>query len=398
VEFSSRTAQDDTPNRLADASAHARRTASRGGRPLLDLTVGNPTAADLPYPAEAILDALADPRALRYEPHPLGLESAREAVARSYEARGLPLPAARVAITASTSEAYATLFKILADPGDQILVPSPSYPLLGFLAAFESVELVPYPLAYAGRWHVDLDGLRAAVGPRTRAIVVVNPNNPTGSYLGVEELDAMLDTGLPIVSDEVFSTYSLTDDAGRAPEGRVASVLGTAGDRGLVFALSGLSKLAALPQMKLGWIGVAGETRRAELAMKRLELVLDAYLSVSTPVQLALPTLLETGRDVEGAIRARTRKNLATLRREVAGSPATVLDVEGGWYAVLRVPETRTDEEWALALLEEDAVHVQPGYFFDMDRGAHLVISLLCPEAPFAEGAARIATRVAGVA
>ena len=377
MELSARTSQHDAPNALAGAVA--------GARDLLDLTVGNPTVADLPYDARAILDGLADPRGLVYAPEPLGLASARAAVARDWAARGTAIEPARIALTASTSEAYAVLFKVLCDPGDEILVPAPSYPLLGFLAAFESVTLTTYPLVHAGRWHVDLDALRAAITPRTKAIVVVSPNNPTGSYLGEDELEAMLDLGLPIVSDEVFSTYPLA-----VPDGRIRTVAGAT--RGLVFALSGLSKLAALPQLKLGWIGVGGEAALCARAMARLELVLDAYLSVATPIQLALPAILASRGVTEEAIAARTRTNLAAARAALARAPsATLLGVEGGWYAIVRVPETRSDEEWALALVAEVGVHVQPGYFFDMGRGAYLVVSLLTPPAIFAEGMARIA-------
>jgi aspartate/methionine/tyrosine aminotransferase len=397
MQFSARTSQHDAPNPLAVAVARARARAAGGGPPVLDLTVGNPTTAGIPYESQAILEALADRRGLRYAPDPLGSGAAREAVAHDWSSRGAVIDASRIALTASTSEAYAVLFKVLCDPGDEVLVPAPSYPLLGFLAAFESVTLKTYPLVYAGRWHVDLDALRAAVTPRTKAIVVVSPNNPTGSYLGEEELEAMLDLGLPIVSDEVFATYPLTrlaSPTASVPEGRVASVI--AAKRGLVFALSGLSKLAALPQMKLGWIGVAGEPELAAQAMARLELVLDAYLSVATPVQHALPAILASRTTAEGAIQQRTRANLAVVRDTLArsASAASLLDVEGGWYAIIRVPDTHTDEEWALELVEKDGVHVQPGYFFDMGRGAHLVVSLLTPESTLAKGIERLAARV----
>jgi hypothetical protein len=385
MRFSSRTAQHDAPNALASAVARRRSE----GRPLCDLTVSNPTTAELPYDEGAILAALADPRALVYEPLALGLPAARAAAAGSF-GQGV-VDASRVALTASTSEAYGALFTMLADAGDDVLVPAPSYPLLGFLAAFHDVRLVPYPLEHAGRWHVDVDGMRRAIGPRTRAIVVASPNNPTGSYLGEDELDAMLDTGLPVVSDEVFARYAI---GGAPPKGRVATVLGAR--RGLAFALSGLSKLAALPQMKLGWIAAAGDDALVSEAMKRLELVLDAYLSVATPVQHALPRLLEASGAARDAIRARTKKNLDVLREALRAAPAaTLYDVEGGWYAVVRVPETKTDEQWAVELVQEDGVHVHPGYFFDMARGAHLVVSLLTPEADLARGAATIAARIA---
>ncbi len=384
--FSARTSQHDEPNALTAAVARARARARDGSAAFLDLTVGNPTTAGIPYASHEILGALGDARAMVYAPQPLGLDAARAAVARDWSERVAAIDASRVALTASTSEAYGVLFKVLCDPGDEVLVPAPSYPLLGFLAAFESVRLVPYPLVYAGRWHVDVAALRAAVTPKTKAIVVVSPNNPTGSYLGREELDAMLDLGLPIVSDEVFATYPLESAPG-------PSVLEA--DRGLVFALSGLSKLAALPQLKLGWIGVSGDASLVARAMARLELVLDTYLSVATPVQHALPTILATRGVAENAIRERTRTNLRVLRESCArAAAASVLHVEGGWYAIIRVPETRSDEEWALDLVEHEGVHVQPGYFFDMSRGAHLVVSLLTPEDTFAEGATRMATRI----
>jgi alanine-synthesizing transaminase len=388
MSFSRRTraVADHAPNALG--SAVARRRAEGG---LYDLTLSNPTAAGLPYDAEAIARALGTPRALVYEPDPLGLGFAREVVAREYIASGIDLSASCVAITASTSEAYAVLFKMLCDPGDEILVPVPSYPLLGWLASFEGVTLRTYPLEYAGRWYVDLAALARMVTPRTRAIVVVAPNNPTGSYLGRDELEAMLDLSLPIISDEVFARYPLA----ALPDDRVESVLRA--KRGLVFALSGLSKLVGLPQMKLGWIACGGDERRASEAIAGLEVVLDAYLSVGTPVQHALPDLLRAGALTADAIRNRTRTNLAHVRAAAAAraSTMTVLDVEGGWYATLRVPETRSDEEWALRLVEEDGVYVHPGYFFDMPRGAHLVVSLLTPERDLREGMTRIAKRVA---
>lgn len=388
--FSRRTrlVSEGAPNALGRAVARRR---LEGQSPdFLDLTVSNPTTAGLPYAADAIGRALGTSRALVYEPEPLGLPAARAVVAAEYAPQGLEVSPSRVAITASTSEAYAVLFKMLCDPGDEVLVPVPSYPLLAWLASFEGVELRTYPLEYAGRWHIDLGALARAVTPRTRAIVVVTPNNPTGSFLGRDELDAMLDLGLPIVSDEVFARYPLT---AQAPADRVDSALRA--KHGLVFALSGLSKLAGLPQMKLGWIACGGDDARAAEAMERLETVLDAYLSVGAPVQHALPDLLRAGEITANAIRERTRANLATVRAISGSSSMTVLDVEGGWYATIRVPETQSDEQWALALVEEDGVYVHPGYFFDMTRGAHLVVSLITPEADLRAGMERIAARVA---
>jgi aspartate/methionine/tyrosine aminotransferase len=374
--LSSRTAHDAAPNALTlalrDARAH--------GREVLDLTVSNPTRAGIAYPQGAILRALSDPRALVYEPEPFGLPHAREAVAAALSPSVDP---SRVVLTASTSEAYSFLFKVLCDPGDDVLVAQPSYPLFDHLAQLESVRLVPYRLAYDGAWHVDLDSLRRARTPKTRAILVVAPNNPTGSYLKKDELAAIAELGLPIVSDEVFATYPLRDDARRAESALEAT-------DALVFALGGLSKMAALPQMKLAWIAAGGPRAKVDEALARIELVADAMLSVGAPVQHALPALLATREVAAGAIATRTRANAAAVRHALAGSAATMLDVEGGWYATIRLPRTRAEEEWALDLLAH-GVYVHPGHFFDFADEAYAIVSLLTPPEVLAEGARRIA-------
>jgi aspartate/methionine/tyrosine aminotransferase len=365
--FSSRLDWNFQTNRLSAL----RKTKSR----VLDLTESNPTRAGLKYPGEEILDALADARGLGYDPEPRGLLSAREAVAQYYG----DVPVSRILLTASTSEAYAYLFKLLCDPGDEILSPRPSYPLFEFLAGLESVRVVQYPLRYDGAWHIDFDALERAITPRTRAIVVVNPNNPTGSFLKKAEWARLQQLGLPILSDEVFSDYAFAPD-----ESRVPSLTGAEGV--LTFSMSGLSKIAALPQMKLGWIVASGPGHEA--ALDRLELIADTYLSVATPVQMALPRLLDAGAVVRAQIVERTRANLALLK------PAKPLHVEGGWYAILQVPRTRSEEEWAIALLERHDVLVQPGFYFDFESEAFLVISLLTPPEVFAEGVRRIMEEV----
>ena len=381
--FSSRSSFDLSPNPLAVALA-------RKGGAVLDLTTSNPTTASIPYDRDAILSALALPPSLVYQPAPFGLDSARQAVAQELSAHGPPVDAAHVALTASTSEAYAFLFKLLCDPGDEVLVPRPSYPLFEHLARLESVAAVPYRLAYDGEWHVDLPSVREAITPRTRAIVTVSPNNPTGSYLKSRELAELAGLDLPIVSDEVFARYPLRVDATRA-----RSAL-DAGERApLVFALGGLSKLAALPQAKLAWMAVCGQAPRVEAALGRLEVIADAFLSLAAPVQHALPALLASRRVAEQAIRDRTADNLAWLASAVTGSAVSLLDVEGGWYATLRLPKTRDEEAWALAFLEEDGVHVHPGHFFDFDDEAYVVVSLLTPEATLREGSKRMLDRVA---
>jgi alanine-synthesizing transaminase len=382
--FSSRSGVDLSPNPLATALAR------RGGTVAFDLTASNPTQASIPYDRDAILSALALPGSLVYEPAPFGLYPAREAVARDLAAHGLHVDPARVALTASTSEAYSLLFKLLCDPGDEVLVPRPSYPLFEHLARLESVTAVSYRLAYDGAWHVDLPSVRTAITPRTRAIVTVSPNNPTGSYLKSSELGELAALGLPIVSDEVFAPYPL-----RADEARARSALEAGGHAPLVFALGGLSKLAALPQAKLAWMALGGEAARVEDALARLEVIADAFLSVGGAVQHALPALLASRAPAEQAIRDRTRRNLAWLASAVAGSAVTLLDAEGGWYATLRLPGTRDELAWALAFLDEDEVHVHPGHFFDFDDEAYVIVSLLTPEATLREGAQRILDRVA---
>jgi alanine-synthesizing transaminase len=383
LRFSSRSTHDSTENALTVALAHVRRE----GRCVLDLTESNPTRAGIAY-GLGVPEALGDARGTVYEPEPFGSIVARAAVSQALaEDLGVRADPRRLVLTSSTSEAYAFVWKLLCDAGDEVLVPAPSYPLLDHLARLEGVRLAPYTLAYDGEWHVDLASVRAARGARSRAVVLVHPNNPTGSYVKRDELDALGELGLPILSDEVFACYPLVEDPRRA-----LSVLERT--HGLVFALGGLSKMAALPQMKLAWIGIGGEPALADDAASRLELVADTFLSVGTPVQLAAPALLGSRHVARDQIRARLRANLANAGARVEGSPVSLLKVEGGWYATLRLPETRSEEDWALMFLREDGVFVHPGHFFDFASGAHVVLSLLTPEAAFDEGVARIVARV----
>jgi aspartate/methionine/tyrosine aminotransferase len=363
----------------------ARRRATGGT--ILDLTESNPTHAGLAYPEAALAETMWDARSLRYEPTPVGLSTAREAIAAAYGARA-PDPA-RVVLTASTSDAYGMLFKLLCDPGDRVLVPRPSYPLFHYLATLEGVESAPYELCYDGAWHVDLASVRAGA-PGARAIVLVNPNNPTGSYVAEDERRALAELGLPLISDEVFADYPLAP-----PQAPRADFI-AAHDDVLAFSLGGLSKAAGLPQLKLGWIVCAGPTAELTPALARLALIADTYLSVATPVQHAVPRLLALAPGIRGAIAARTRDNREVLRAALAARPdsaLTLLAAEAGWYAVLRVPATRSEEGWALALLD-DGVLVYPGYFFDFMRGAHLVVSCLPEPAGFRAGIDRLLARV----
>lgn len=380
--YSSRLRWDLAPNRLTRLLDEKR----SAGAAILDLTESNPTAAGFVYPSDQILAALADPRALRYHPAAAGMPLARAAVSDYYSGRVSP---DRILLTASTSEAYAFVFKLLADPGDEVLVPRPSYPLFDFLAAFEAVRVVQYPLVYHGasngNWTIDFDALARSITPRTRAIVLVNPNNPTGSFLKQNELAELIalcrEHSLAIISDEVFSDYALDPDPSLVHSlTEVTDVL--------TFCLSGLSKVAGLPQLKLGWIVTSGP------AIERLELIADTYLSVSAPVQYAAPVLLGLRTQMQDQILARVRANRAFLATQIGPtSPWRLLATEGGWYAVLEAPRIQTEEEWVLSLLSADGVLVQPGFFFDFEREAFLVISLLTPEEVFREGVRRILAR-----
>lgn len=386
--FSSRLHWDLRPNHLARA-LEARR---RSGAQILDLTQSNPTRAGLSYPAGEIIGAFGDPRALIYEPAPAGSPAAREAVMEYYSARGFVVDPSRIFLTASTSESYAWLFKLLADPGDEVLAPRPSYPLFEFLAEMESVRVVQYPLVYHDGWSIDTDALTDALTDRTRAIVLVNPNNPTGSFVKRGELETLValsaEHGIALISDEVFADYTLEPDTERIPS--LAGVEGA-----LTFCLSGLSKVAGMPQMKLGWIVIGGPSVMRTAAAERLELIADTYLSVGTPVQLALPSLLAAGEDVHRQISARVRQNLADLRAAAGSQPSLqVLNLEGGWSAILRMPRTHSEEEWCLDLLENARVLVQPGFFYDFESEAFLVLSLLTAPEVFCEGLRRLLRRL----
>jgi aspartate/methionine/tyrosine aminotransferase len=378
--FSARFHWDQKPNRLTRLLAAKRADGNR----IVDLTESNPTAAGLAYSPE-ILRAFEDPRVLTYSPAPAGMPEARAAVQAYYAARCAPVDISRILLTASTSEAYAYLFKLLADPGDEVLVPRPSYPLFEYLATMESVVVRQYPLAYHAGWSIDLDALAAELSPRTRAVILVNPNNPTGSYVKRSELQHLENLcaarEIALISDEVFADYALTEDPARVTT--LANVQGC-----LAFSMSGLSKVSGLPQMKLGWIVASGPRHRE--AMDKLEWIADTYLSVSTPVQCAASRLLEAGGQVQRQIRERSADNLAFARQALAGLPANILAVEGGWYITIQVPRIRSEEEWALELLERENVLVQPGYFYDFESEAFLVVSLLTPGEVFKEGIARL--------
>jgi len=362
----------------------------REGREVLDLTISNPTRTGFAFNETTILDALRNPKSLDYDPQPKGLRRSRETVAEYYKCgAGAPareIDAENIVLTTSTSEGYSYVFRLLCNPEDEVLVPKPSYPLFDFLADLQDVRVVPYPLLYDHGWQIDLPTLEMAITPRTRAIVLVHPNNPTGSYVREEEQTRLnqlcREHNLALIVDEVFLDY--------AHDGRPQHSFATNNDA-FTFTLSGLSKIAALPQMKLAWIVVSGSEKEATEAMHRLEVIADTYLSLNAPVQLAAETLLKQRKKIQSQVMTRIRANLAELDRQLVQYTSCVrLLIEGGWYAVLRVPVTKSDEDLAIQLLFERSVLIHPGHFYDFPNDGYLVLSLITPEATFREGISRV--------
>ncbi|HTM46674.1 MAG TPA: pyridoxal phosphate-dependent aminotransferase [Polyangiaceae bacterium] len=376
--FSRRSASEHQENALYAALGAMR----EAGTPYLDLTVSNPTVVGLRGPSASLAQILANVDCSKYEPAPLGMPSAREAAAQHFRQLGVALPSEQVLLTASTSESYSFLFNLLCDAGDEVLIPAPSYPLFEYLARFANVTATPYRLAYDGAWHIDFDSLTSAVTPRTRAVVLVNPNNPTGSYVSKQEWLRLAQFGLPLISDEVFARYPLIDDAQRP----LSALCVLQGAEVPLFVLDGLSKYAGLPQLKLGMMAYACPSALGDELHHRLEMIADTFLSVSTPVQAALPQLLRHGKTTHDHIQERISTNYGTLRTLVRDSAATLLRAEGGWSAVLQLPQTLSEQAWVLRLLQERRVLVQPGWFFDFATEPFVVVSLLTPPDDFARG------------
>jgi alanine-synthesizing transaminase len=380
--FAERTNWNLAGNRLSEALARHR----AGGKRLFDLTASNPTECGFAHDSEAILAALRHPAALRYEPNPKGLESARLAVKLYYSARGAAISAEDIVLTTSTSEAYSFVFRLLCNPGDELLIPAPSYPLFGFLADIQDVKLVRYPLVYDHGWQIDFHSLLQAITARTRGVIVVNPNNPTGHFFKEKELAKLnglcATRGLALIADEVFLDFGLSDT-------RPVTFAGNVG--ALTFAMSGLSKIAGLPQMKMAWVIASGPDELKKQALARLEVIADTYLSPNAPVQLATPVFLQQRHGFQKQVMERVRKNLAELDRQLSKQKACErFEVEGGWYAVLRVPATGSDEELAIELLTKGDIYVHPGHFFDFAAEGYLVVSLIAREEEFAVGIERI--------
>ncbi|MGE0882853.1 MAG: pyridoxal phosphate-dependent aminotransferase [Blastocatellales bacterium] len=387
--FSSRFKWNLESNRLSQLIAERR----KAGIQIFDLTESNPTRAGFDYPAEEILPALANGDAMVYEPQPKGLFVAREAVAAYYAERGFAVEPERIHLTASTSEAYSYLFKLLANHGDEVLIPQPSYPLFDFLASLEGVELRPYELEYfhPQGWRIDFDSIERVITPMTRAIILVSPNNPTGSFIKNDELQRLnqicVDRNLALIVDEVFGDYGFGKD-----ENRAASLVENSDV--LTFVMSGFSKILALPQMKLGWIVTNGPTALRAEAIERLDLIADTFLSVGAPVQHAAPEWFKLRAGLQDQILDRVSNNYDWLAAEVENSPLRLLTTEGGWCATLEVPRHYTEEEWTLRLLAEENLLVHPGYFFDFHHEAFIVLSLLPPASDFREAIKRLLVQV----
>ncbi|HSZ60600.1 MAG TPA: pyridoxal phosphate-dependent aminotransferase [Terriglobales bacterium] len=386
--FSHRTNWQLIPNALTRAIEEARAS----GQKILDLTISNPTEAGIRPEPETVLAALANPKAMRYDPQPRGLLEARQAVCSYYrESHQVDLDPERVLLTTSTSEAYSYVFRLLCNPGDEVLVPKPSYPLFEFLVDLSDVKLIPYPLLYDHGWEFDFHSLQRAATPQTRAVILVHPNNPTGSYVSASETAALNDFcrnhGLALIADEVFLDY---------PHDLTPRRSFATNQRALTFTLSGISKISALPQMKLAWVVLSGPEGVVEDAGARLEIIADTYLSMNAPIQLAAPVLLDQRKKIQPILLDRLRSNLAELDTQLASHPScTRLQVDGGWYAILRVPVIETDEDLAIRLLKKGSVSVHPGHFFDFPNDGYLVLSLITEPAEFRDGVSRLLPVVA---
>ena len=380
--FAGRTNWNLTTNKLTQALAGHRAS----GREVLDLSVSNPTECGFRYDQKAIMRALCSPASLEYHPDPKGLEQARRAVAGYYEGRGGMVKPEEIILTTSTSEAYSYVFRLLCNPGDELLIPTPSYPLFDFLADIQDVKLKRYPLIYDHGWQIDFHGLQQAMTERTRGVIVVHPNNPTGHFTKPAEMAQLSQIcatrQMTIIADEVFLDFALEE---QRPQSFTSS------QEALTFTLSGLSKISGLPQMKFAWLATSGPENLKTEALSRLEMIADTFLSMNAPVQLAAAAFLEQRYSFQSQLMQRVRNNLKELDGQLAAQlHCSRLELEGGWYAVLRVPATRSDEELAIALLQEKDVYVHPGHLYDFHQEGILVVSLITPESVFATGLARL--------
>jgi alanine-synthesizing transaminase len=396
--FSKRTNWDLTPNPLSQALA-ARRAA---GLPIIDLTASNPTECGFTYDSEAILAALSNPLSLTYQPEPRGLLSAREAVCAYYADRGDNVSPDNVVLTTSTSEAYSFIFRLLCNPGDEVLVPQPSYPLFDFLADLDDVRLVRYPLLYDHGWQIDFHSLQQSITERTRAIIVVHPNNPTGNFCKPHEVARLNEIcaarGLAIIADEVFLDYplhevvasSLPNVVPKAPPQSFAT-----NPAALTFTLSGISKICGLPQMKAAWLAASGPEAAVTESLKRLEVIADTFLSMNAPVQHALPALLQARHPLQAQLQQRLAANVAEVDVQLARQQTCArLELEGGWYTVLALPTNCASDALAVELLVQEGVYFHPGHFYDFMAKRHAVASLISSPGDFSSGIGKLLSAV----
>lgn len=394
--FAERTNWNLAPNRLSEALAQH----LAAGKRLYDLSASNPTEVGFSYDRETILHAMCNPAAMTYVPDPKGLLRARQAVAEYYEERGDQVAVEDIILTASTSEAYSFVFRALCSPGDELLVPAPSYPLFGFLADVHDVRLAHYPLVYDHGWQIDFPTLEKAITPRTRGIIVVNPNNPTGHFVKPEELATLNQIcstrNMALIADEVFLDFAHVDFNGRRELSKLARPRAANGGRppslavnsgALTFTMSGLSKISGLPQMKAAWLVANGPDPLKRQALDRIEIIADTYLSMNAPIQLAMPIFLQQRHGFQKQVLTRVRRNVGELDRQLMIRKAcSRLEIEGGWYAIVRVPATRSDDDLAVDLLTKKGIYVHPGHFYDFATDGYLIVSLIMPERDFAEG------------
>lgn len=378
--FSTRTNWNFTPNKISRLIEDRRRK----GLPIMDLTESNPTRCGFDYPQVEILEALSNPENLLYQPDPKGLLKTRIAVTDYYSVYNIEVNPQNIFLTSSTSEAYTFIFRLLMNVGDEILVPKPSYPLIEYLAQINDVDIKYYHILYDGEWHIDFESIKKNILKNTKAILLIHPNNPTGSYIKKEEYKTLVEIcashNLALIADEVFLDYSFYED-----DSRVNSFANKKDV--LTFSVSGISKILGLPQMKLAWIVVSGEEEVWREASSRLEVITDSYLSVSTPIQNAAQSWFDLREKLNREIRDRVKINFEFLiDRTRNDSPVKVLNVEGGWNAILKIPQTKSDEEWVEYFLTNHGVVVQPGYFYDFDRDGFIVVSLLSDPMLFQKG------------
>jgi aspartate/methionine/tyrosine aminotransferase len=388
--FSKRTNWHRQPNKLSRLIDSLR----KNGKSIIDLTISNPTECGIGYPEEEILSAISNPSVFHYEPDPRGLLSARELVCEFYKKKNIVVDPSNIFLTASTSEAYSIIFKLLCNVGENILVPKPSYPLFDYLAQLNDVELNYYCVRYDHEWQVDIDSIKTAINKDTKAIVLINPHNPTGMYLRQNDYRGIValakENNLSLIVDEVFIDYAFESE-----EGRTASTAGES--EVLTFTLNGISKMMGLPQMKLGWIIVNGQKPIINEALERLDIICDTFLSVNTPVQVALPKLFDAGKIIQQNILTRIRSNYSTLITQTLNSSCSALTAQGGWYGIVRVPRIKSEEEWALQLLETKGVYLFPGYFFDFEDDGYLIVSLLTESFAFQKAVSEIVDYVSTV-